>query len=144
MARETAETICQKAQQAIAEGRNEDARALFQQAIGLRADLPEAHYGLATVCFLMGELATSAFHFKSALEVRPNWEKALRGLEHAEVMAEETEPQTPASAPTQRQEAAGHAAPAAPVKVDPERLIDPNLHGDILRSLHRSTIDSET
>jgi Flp pilus assembly protein TadD len=242
MAKENAESLCQKAQQAIAEGRNEDARLFYQQALGLRSDHPEAHYGMATICFLLGDLANSAYHFKEvtrldplragayinlgavynrleqyeeaiaalrrgiqldtnrgegyynlglvhrkkgqvdmaiqayreavrvnprmadahynlanlylektqytsaishyrqALEVRPNWEKALRGLEHAEIMAEEAEDKgVPAHSHT------SNPKPAAPTprKLDPDRLVDPNVHGEMLRGLHRATVDSE-
>ncbi len=242
MAKETVESLCQKAQQAITEGNHEQARALYQQAIGLRSDLPDVQYGMATVCFLLGDLATSAYHFKEvirldplragayinlgavynrleqfddaiaalrrgiqldlnraegyynlglvyrrkgqndmaiqayreavrvnprmadahynianiyyekdqyalsiahykqALEIRPRWEKALRGLEAAQeavgggaAAGQDTahEPVTPQ--PTSQ--------PAK--QLDPERQVDSNIHGELLRVLHRATIDTE-
>lgn len=248
MARETVETLCQKAQQAIAQGNNEQARFHFQQALGLRSDVPDVHYGLATVLFLMGDLASSAYHFKEvtrldptragayvnlgavynrlemyddavamlrrgiqldmnraegyynlglvyrkkgqpdmaiqayreatrinprmadahynianiylekgqfglaiahyhhALEIRPNWEKALRGLDQAEALQEEAEregtPVPPLPKPG-RSDPGSRIAPQEPKPVDLERPVDPNVHGDLLRPLHRATIDSE-
>ena len=53
MAKENLETLCQKAQRSISEGRYEEARQVYLQALGLRSDLPDVHYGLATVCFLL-------------------------------------------------------------------------------------------
>ncbi|MCS7045365.1 MAG: tetratricopeptide repeat protein [Gemmataceae bacterium] len=240
MARETVESLLEKAQRAIAEGQHAQARAYYQQAIGLRSDNPDAHYGMATVCFLMNDLASSAFHFKEvtrldplragayinlgavynrleqydeaiavlrrgiqldlnraegyynlglvyrrkglndmaiqayreavrvnprmadahynianiyyekdqyalaiahykqALEVRPGWEKALRGLEAAQEAAG-------GAADTAATAASAETAPTRTTsrKLDPERQVDGTIHGDILRNLHRATIDTD-
>ena len=248
MAKETTETFCLKAQEALAQGKNADAQLFFKQALGLRPDNPDAHYGMATVCFLRGELPLAAYHFKEvtrldpsragafinlgavynrleqfdeaitalrrgitldinraegfynlglvyrrkgqpdmavqayreatrinprmadahfnvaniylekaqfglaiahyrqALEIRPTWEKALRGLEQAEasqkeiqskkfqeaIKAPDVEVKSPLKAP---QLATAH---------HPDRLVDPVIHGELLRTLHRVTVDSES
>lgn len=243
MAKETVDSLCQKAQQAITTGDHEQARLYYQQAIGLRSDNPDAHYGMATVCFLQGDLPSSAFHFKEvtrldplragayinlgavynrleqfddavaalrrgiqldlnrsegyynlglvyrrqeqndlaiqayreavrvnprmadahynvaniyyekdqyalavahykqALEIRPRWEKAQRGLAAAQ------EAMGSAGAEAAQEAAQASAAPqsARPTRpLDPDRLVDGNIHGELLRSLHRATIDTET
>jgi hypothetical protein len=71
MAKESIETLCQKAQKAVAEGQNEQARQFYLQALGLRSDLPNVHYGLATVCFLLNDLTSSAYHFKEVTRLDP-------------------------------------------------------------------------
>jgi Flp pilus assembly protein TadD len=71
MSRETVETLCQKAQRAVAQGQNEEARQLFLQALGMRSDLPNVHYGLATVCFLLNDLTSAAYHFKEVTRLDP-------------------------------------------------------------------------
>jgi tetratricopeptide (TPR) repeat protein len=71
MAKETVETLCQKAQHAISQGDNESARKLFLQALGLKSDAPDVHYGLATVCFLLNDLASAAYHFKEVTRLDP-------------------------------------------------------------------------
>src|SRR6185436_14585964 len=71
MAKETVDILCQQAQQAIADGNHERARTFFQQAIGLRSDNPDAHYGMATVCFLTNDLPSAAFHFKEVTRLDP-------------------------------------------------------------------------
>src|SRR5262245_4843759 len=71
MAKDMADALCQKAQQAIAKGDNDLARQLFQQAMGVRPENPDIHYGLATACFLVGDLATAAFHFKEVTRLDP-------------------------------------------------------------------------
>jgi tetratricopeptide (TPR) repeat protein len=44
---------------------------LYLQALGLRSDAPDVHYGLATVCFLLNDLASAAYHFKEVTRLDP-------------------------------------------------------------------------
>jgi tetratricopeptide (TPR) repeat protein len=244
VARETVESLCQKAQQAVAQGQNEQARQTYLQALALRADVPDVHYGLATVYFLMNDLPKAAYHFKEvtrldplragayinlgacynrldmldeaipvlrrgiqldmnraegyynlglvykrkgqhdlaiqayreatrvnprmadahynianlyveqeqwglaiahyrqAIELRPTWEKARRGLEQAEAAQEAHEVSGEAQEPPSSMDIPQTVAPAPP-QIDPERLVDPQLHGALLSSLHKATVDSE-
>src|SRR5271157_3910146 len=71
MAKETIETLCQKAQQAVSQGKNEEARQFYVQALGMRSDVPDVHYGLATVCFLLNDLPSAAYHFKEVTRLDP-------------------------------------------------------------------------
>src|SRR5438270_4321323 len=68
---ESIDSLCQKARQAIAQGQNEQARQLYLQALGLRADAPDVHYGLATACFLLNDLDSAAYHFKEVTRLDP-------------------------------------------------------------------------
>jgi tetratricopeptide (TPR) repeat protein len=238
MAKETVETLCQKAQRALSEGNNDLARQVYLQALGLRSDAPDVHYGLATVCFLLNDLTSAAYHFKevtrldplragayinlgavynrlnqlddaipvlrrgiqldlnraegyynlglayrrkgqidlaiqayreatrinprmadahfnlanlylekeqlglalahyrNALELRPNWEKAQRCLEQAE--AAQAAASGEINKPPPQEEPSATAAP-----LDPARLVDPQLHGTLLSTLHKVTIESE-
>ncbi len=246
MAKDTAQSFCQQGQQAIAQRKNDEAQLLYKQALGLAPEDPDAHYGMATVCFLLGQLPLAAYHFKEvtrldpkragafinlgavynrleqfdaaipalrrgiqldvnraegyynlglvyrrkgqadlavqayreatrinprmadahynvaniylektqyglaiahyrqALEVRPNWEKAVRGLEQAE--ASQKDHQSPAAPVVHHAE----ATPKTPAKPSPlyapiavDKQIDPLVHGELLRTLHRVTVDSE-
>src|SRR5256714_14840525 len=58
------EKLCQRAQQAIAERDWEKAKQVYLMALGLKSDLPDVHYGLATVYFQLRELTSAAHHFK--------------------------------------------------------------------------------
>jgi tetratricopeptide (TPR) repeat protein len=71
MAKESVNTLCQKAQRAIAEGDYDGARRIYLQALGLRSDAPDVHYGLATVCFLLNDLTSAAHHFKEVTRLDP-------------------------------------------------------------------------
>jgi len=245
VAKENVDNLCQKAQQALAQGQNEPARQIYLQALALRADVPDVHYGLATVYFLLNDLPKAAYHFKEvtrldplragafinlgavynrmdlldeaipvlrrgiqldmnraegyynlglvyrrkdqpdlaiqayreaarinprmadahynlaniyfekeqwglacshyrqSLELRPNWEKAQRGLEQAEAAQEAEELSTAADQAKPTEQVTEDTPPSLP-SIDPERLVDPGLHGALLSSLHKATIDSET
>src|SRR5207244_1474771 len=71
MAKENVESLCKKAQLAVAQGRNDEAKQLFLQAMGLRSDAPDVHYGLATVHFLLNDLPSAAYHFKEVTRLDP-------------------------------------------------------------------------
>src|SRR5436309_11499421 len=71
MAKENVETLCQKAQMAVAQGEYEAARQIYLQALGLKSDAPDVHYGLATVCFLLNDLTSAAYHFKEVTRLDP-------------------------------------------------------------------------
>lgn len=58
------ESILQHARQAIEERDWEKAKLSYLHALGLRSDVPDVHYGLATVYFQIGELTSAAHHFR--------------------------------------------------------------------------------
>src|SRR6516162_1514605 len=58
------EFLCQKAQQAISQREWDKAKIVYLQALGLKSDIPDIHYGLATVYFQLRELTSAAHHFK--------------------------------------------------------------------------------
>jgi Flp pilus assembly protein TadD len=243
MPAESVESLCQRARESMEQRNWEKSRQLYLQALSLRADAPDVHYGLATVCFQMRDLPSAAYHFKEvtrldplragayinlgavynlldqlddalpvlrrgiqldshraegyynlglvyrrkgqvdlaiqayreairvnprmadahynlanlyidkemapqaiahynqALELRPNWDKAANGLAQAEALVEAKErPQKDANAPVKAD--SNPKLPPMP-NVDPERVIDPNLHGSLLTNLHKATIESD-
>jgi tetratricopeptide (TPR) repeat protein len=71
MAKESVDSLCQKAQRSLTEGDYEQARQFYLQALGLRSDIPDVHYGLATVCFLLNDLTSAAYHFKEVTRLDP-------------------------------------------------------------------------
>ncbi len=65
------EKLCQRAQQAIAERDWDKAKQSYLMALGLRSDLPDVHYGLATVYFQLRELTSAAHHFREVTRLDP-------------------------------------------------------------------------
>src|SRR2546423_2079779 len=68
---ESVEVLCMKAREAIAQRDPQKARQFYQQALGLRSDVPDVHYGLATVCFLLQDYQGAAHHFKEVTRLDP-------------------------------------------------------------------------
>ena len=60
----TIEGLLLKARQAIEQRDWTTAKMMYLQALGLRSDMPDVHYGLATVYFQLRELTSAAHHFK--------------------------------------------------------------------------------
>lgn len=65
------EKLCLRAQQAIAARDWDRAKQAYLMALGLRSDLPDVHYGLATVYFQLRELTSAAHHFREAARLDP-------------------------------------------------------------------------
>jgi exonuclease VII small subunit len=85
-------------------------------------------------------------HYTQSLAIRPNWEKAEIGLEQAQTALEASRQQAAGAAPgaaAADKEKAPEPVVAAPSTLDPERTVDPNIHGAILNTLHRATVESE-
>jgi tetratricopeptide (TPR) repeat protein len=246
MPSETVESLCHKARQAVAQGNHDQAKQLYLQALGVKPDSPDVHYGLATVCFLLNDLPNAAYHFKEvtrldplragahinlgavynrldqveeaitvlrrgiqldthraegyynlglayrrkkqlelaiqayheavrlnprmadahlnlanayldkgqyglaiahyrhALEIRPHWEKAENGLAQAEASMEAAK-QTASSSGSNPDFETEHGRQALSdlSALDPDKIVDPNVHGAVLSILHRSTIELE-
>ncbi|HEY7153606.1 MAG TPA: tetratricopeptide repeat protein, partial [Gemmataceae bacterium] len=47
------------------------AKQAYLMALGLRSDLPDVHYGLATVYFQLNELTSAAHHFREVTRLDP-------------------------------------------------------------------------
>src|SRR5215471_5113440 len=71
MVAESVEVLCMKAREAIAQRNPEKARQLYLQALGIRSDVPDVHYGLATVCFQLKDLHSAAHHFREVTRLDP-------------------------------------------------------------------------
>jgi tetratricopeptide (TPR) repeat protein len=74
------EKLCLRAQQAIAERDWEKAKQVYLTALGLRSDLADVHYGLATVYFQLRELTSAAHHFREVTRLSPQRASAFVNL----------------------------------------------------------------
>jgi Tfp pilus assembly protein PilF len=80
MVAESVDVLCMKAREAIAQRNPEKARQLYLQALGIRSDVPDVHYGLATVCFQLKDLHSAAHHFKEVTRLEPRHAGAFINL----------------------------------------------------------------
>jgi tetratricopeptide (TPR) repeat protein len=65
------EKLLLKAKQAIAARDWEKAKQAYLMALGFKSDLPDIHYGLATVYFQLQEFTSAAHHFKEVTRLDP-------------------------------------------------------------------------
>jgi hypothetical protein len=73
-------------------------------------------------------------HYKSALDIRPSWEKARKALEAAQ--AQQTAQEVPAEKPPEPD--------LPPVSnLDPDRLLDPQFHAKLLTALHDLVVKTD-
>ena len=71
MSAATIEGLVQKARQAIEQRDWTKAKMMYLQALGLKSDMPDLHYGMATVYFQLRELTSAAHHFKEVTRLDP-------------------------------------------------------------------------
>src|ERR1043166_2012680 len=71
MANESLDTLRKQAQDALAHGHHQEARQIYQQALGYNSDNPDIHYGIATACFLLNDLHSAVYHFKEVIRLDP-------------------------------------------------------------------------
>jgi len=71
MSKDPLEVLRSKAQEAITRGQYQEARQIYQQALGYRSDSPDIHYGIATACFLVGDQHSAIYHFKEVIRLDP-------------------------------------------------------------------------
>ena len=71
MAKDPLEQLREQAKDALSKGQYQEARQIYQQALGYRSDSPDVHYGMATVCFLLGDLHSAVYHFKEVTRLDP-------------------------------------------------------------------------
>ena len=130
-------------------GQPELAIQAYREAVRINPRMADAHYNLANLYLEKGQYGLGAAHYRHALSLRPNWDKAIDGLAQAEeALAEAAQARTAAAASAPRVSDGPTAAPAsAPASVrprlNPDRTVDPMIHGNLLTGLHKATIESE-
>lgn len=107
----------------------------YREAIRINPRMPDAHLNLANVYFDKGMFRQAIQHYEQGLEVRPGWQKASEGLAQARAAL--------------AAEARGGAAEATDIAKgrgghdDLDRMLDPNVHGNALTTLHQASIETE-
>lgn len=102
----------------------------YREATRVSPNMADAHYNLGNIYCEKGNLAGAIAHYEHALSLRPQWEKARIALDR--VRAHQLGAEGPPS---------DASAVRAAMQLDPDRLVDPNTHGNILRELHHIIIE---
>jgi tetratricopeptide (TPR) repeat protein len=116
----------------------------YREALRINPRMADASYNLANLYLDKEQFSQAITHYKQALQIRPNWDKALQGLANADEALQEAS----ADKVQQEQEAEAAQAPASKssspaIQVDPNRVVDPDIHGLLLNALHKATIESD-
>src|SRR5579885_285032 len=113
-------------------GQTDLAIQAYREAIRVNPRMADAHYNLANLLLEKEQVKPALFHYREAVNLRPNWDKAVQALRQTEAaLVEQDQPKK-----------ADDRAEAAP-KLDPNRILDPNVHGALLTYLHTATIESD-
>jgi Tfp pilus assembly protein PilF len=119
-------------------GQPELALQAYREAIRVNPRMADAHYNLGNLYLEKDEPALAVAHYKSALELRPSWDKALHGLDQAQATIQARQAVQGGPAATKKA-----VAVAQRPSLDPERMVDPNMHGSLLTTMHKSTVDAD-
>jgi len=121
-------------------GQPELALQAYREAIRVNPRMADAHYNLGNLYLEKEEPSLAVAHYKSALELRPAWEKAMRGLEQAQGIIHGVEAGKATAEGTAKKP---DSSPKIP-KLDPDRLVDPNIHGSLLTIMHKTCVEADT
>ncbi|MBM3992910.1 MAG: tetratricopeptide repeat protein [Planctomycetes bacterium] len=106
----------------------------YREAIRINPRMYDAHYNLGNIFLEREQYHQAIAHYKQALEIRPDWPKGKAALDSALAHQQEVKHGSGVSpAP----------APASEAKLDPDRLLDPNFHAQLLRDLHEIVIEAD-
>jgi tetratricopeptide (TPR) repeat protein len=117
-------------------GKIDLAIAAYLEALRLDARMYDAHYYLGTIYQERADPQAAVQHFRAALDLRPDWERAAQALEAAETQLHAANTSL-APAPLL---VAPPPQPAA-VPFDPERLINPDTQSGALQAAHHAVIE---
>ncbi len=112
----------------------------YREAVRLNPRMVDAHLNLANLYVEKDQPRQAIPHYQICLQARPDWEKALAGMEKAQhQLAGDKSASALSSAANSR------VAPAATSVSgrDMSRPIDPALHTDYLTELHQSAVTTE-
>src|SRR3990172_4728985 len=72
--------LCEQARQAVGAGNYKEGRDLYAQAVAASGESPDAHYGLATCCFLLNDFDEALQHFLEVTRLDPQRATAFINL----------------------------------------------------------------
>jgi tetratricopeptide (TPR) repeat protein len=113
----------------------------YCEALRVNPRMADAHYNIANLYLDKQQYGLAYSHYKQALELRPNWDKAQHGRDQAEMGMEL---QSHEDTSKQATDGPHPSSVQAAAPLDPERQIDPAVHGVLLSTLHKAAVDTET
>jgi tetratricopeptide (TPR) repeat protein len=118
-------------------GQPELAIQAYREAIRINPRMADAHLNLGNVYYDKGQYRQAVQHYEQALQVRPAWQKATEGLAQAKAALDSEHSGVGLEA------AAGPVAKGRAHAEELDRMVDPNMHGAHLSTLHGATMEAE-
>lgn len=115
----------------------------YREALRVNPRLADASYNLGNLYLEKEQYRLAVECYQQALAVRPDWDKPRAGLEQAKQALEEQQAIEEEDAIGEEPVAEAQAPLSVKLKIDPNKLVDPEAHGVVLSSLHKATIDAE-
>lgn len=108
----------------------------YREAIRLNPRMADAYLNLANLFVEKKQYRQAIQYYEEALKLRPNWEKALDGRDHAQA-------QLSGERPLAALASSGPPSGARRSVAVEEQMVDPNVHADLLTSLHLGAESAE-
>jgi tetratricopeptide (TPR) repeat protein len=117
----------------------------YREAIRVNPRMVDAYFNLGNLLLDKQQFGPAATAYRQALQLRPAWDRAMAGLQQAEAGQSALEEEAPPGkvAPETAEMSPLTKEHRKPTALDPEKMVNPNIHGTLLNNLHKATIDSE-
>jgi tetratricopeptide (TPR) repeat protein len=105
----------------------------YREALRLNPRMSDAHLNLANLYVEKQQYRQAIQNYDEALKLRPNWEKAMEGRAHAQMLLSGDRPVVQESAPA----SGGRSAVAE------DKMVDPNIHSALLTAVYTGSEAAE-
>jgi tetratricopeptide (TPR) repeat protein len=124
-------------------GQKDLALQAYREAVRVNPRMADSYYNMGNLLMDKEQYGQALAAYKQALQLRSNWDRAKQGYAKAKCALDAStgayEP-VPAPPPPPTPET---DLPLAAKSFDPNRMVDPMEHGQLLTNLHRATIETE-
>jgi tetratricopeptide (TPR) repeat protein len=123
-------------------GQKDMAIQAYREALRVNPRMVDAYFNLGNLLMDKQQYGQASAAYRAALQLRPAWDRALTGLANADAALAASGNVSPTKTPAKAEPSSSETMIQRP-PVDPEKMVNPNVHGTLLSTLHKATIDSE-
>jgi tetratricopeptide (TPR) repeat protein len=123
-------------------GQKDMAIQAYREALRVNPRMVDAYFNLGNLLMDKQQYGQASAAYRAALQLRPAWDRALTGLANADASLAAVGQASPTKTASKPEGSASETAIQKP-PIDPEKMVNPNVHGNLLSTLHKATIDSE-
>jgi tetratricopeptide (TPR) repeat protein len=123
-------------------GQKDMAIQAYREALRVNPRMVDAYFNLGNLLMDKQQYGQASAAYRAALQLRPAWDRALTGLANADASLAAAGQASSTKATSKGEPSSSETIIHKP-HVDPEKMVNPNVHGNLLSTLHKATIDSE-